>query len=376
VQLTPLPSAAVSGNVTATAGGGPLAGATVELLGTPIVLTTDALGDYAHPAVPEGHYTVQVKAFGWGALRAPLTVTAGVPAQLDAEMQPAFTAQRFESGAPGWGVGFGTTDGKWELGNPEGTLGGTFQPEDDHSDPGVVAWVTDPIAGPAVDSGDVDGGATVLTSPIFSIGSLPEAHVSYWRWYQSGVPGNASTDMFVVEVSSAGGPWIALEATDKGRSEWVERDFRIADFVTPSNLTKFRFTAQDTGAPSVTEAALDDFQIYVPVTAVPTAVADGPRPAASVLAPSLGPGAPNPVRAGGSVSLVLLLPHRSDVEAVVHDVTGRRVAELLKGRLPEGAHSLSWDGRTGSGARAASGAYVVRVRAGERVLARKVLILR
>jgi hypothetical protein len=371
-----VPSATFSGTVTAAVGGAPLAGATVELLGTPIVLTTDASGNCSHPAVPEGHYTVEVKAFGWGRLRAPLTVTAGVPQQLDAEMAAAFTAQSFESGAPGWGVGFGTNSGKWALGDPQGTLGGTFQPEDDHSVPGVIAWVTDPVAGPAVDSGDVDGGATVLTSPIFSIASLPEAHVSYWRWYQTGLPGNASTDFFVVEVSSAGGPWIVLEATDQGRAEWVERDFRIADYVTPGNLMRFRFTAQDTGAASVTEAALDDFQIYVPATSVPTAAADLPAAADPGVAPALGPGVPNPVRAGDPVRLVLRLPRGADVEAAVHDVSGRRVVRLLRGRLAAGAHPLTWDGRAESGGAAASGTYVVRVRADGRVLARKVLVLR
>jgi hypothetical protein len=232
------------------------------------------------------------------------------------------------------------------------------------------------VAGPAVNSGDVDGGATVLTSPIFSLGALQDPHVSYWLWYQTGAAGNASTDFFVTEVSSnGGGTWTVLEALDEGRAEWVERDFRLADFVVPGNLTRFRFTAQDTGAISVNEAALDDLQIYVPATSVPTS-APALAAGAAIAAPSLGPGFPNPARAGTSVFLQLRLPRRGEVRADVYDIGGRRVAALARGTLGPGTHAVTWDGRTRGGAPAAAGAYLVRVSAAGETLARKILVVR
>jgi choice-of-anchor B domain-containing protein len=377
VQLVPLPSAAMSGTVIRAAGGAPLSGATVELIGTPIALTTDSSGAFVHPSVPEGHYSVRVGAFGWGRLTLPLTVVAGVPAQLDAEMQAAFVAQDFETLVSGWSIGGNAAGGRWELGDPEGTLGGTVQPEDDRTpSPGTIAWVTDAVAGPAVNSGDVDGGTTVLTSPIFSLGALQDPHLSYWLWYQTGAAGNATTDFFVAEVSSnGGGTWTVLEAVDEGRAEWVERDFRLADFVVPGNLMRFRFTAQDTGAVSVNEAALDDLQIYVPATSVPTA-APAPEADGAVLSASLGPGFPNPARAGASVSLQLRLSRRGEVRADVYDVGGRRVASLARGILDPGTHPVIWDGRERGGAPAAAGAYLVRVSAAGEILARKILVLR
>ncbi len=62
--LPPVPSHVVSGRVTDTSGG-PVAGATVTLLGTPLpAATTDADGRYRFEHVPEGEYDVQVEAGG------------------------------------------------------------------------------------------------------------------------------------------------------------------------------------------------------------------------------------------------------------------------------------------------------------------------
>jgi len=76
------------------------------------------------------------------------------------------------------------------------------------------------------------------------------------------------------------------------------------------------------------------------------------------------------------VRMSLALPEETEVRAFVYDIAGRRVGDISPGRLPAGRHALSWDGRSDGRGRAASGVYFVRVSAGERESALKVVLLR
>jgi len=60
----------------------------------------------------------------------------------------------------------------------------------------------------------------------------------------------------------------------------------------------------------------------------------------------------------------------------VLDLAGRRVATPWSGALGPGEHRVSWDGRDAVGAPAAPGLYVVRLVAGGRVRAAKLLRVR
>lgn len=74
--------------------------------------------------------------------------------------------------------------------------------------------------------------------------------------------------------------------------------------------------------------------------------------------------APNPCNPAATIQWGLDAPSR--VRLAVHDLRGRRVAELLDAEQPAGLHALVWDGRNASGAALPSGVYVLRLRAGER----------
>jgi len=63
------------------------------------------------------------------------------------------------------------------------------------------------------------------------------------------------------------------------------------------------------------------------------------------------------------------------VRLTVHDLAGRRVAELAAGWRPAGLHEIAWDGRDGAGRPVASGTYLLRLRAARGdALGRAVLI--
>lgn len=89
---------------------------------------------------------------------------------------------------------------------------------------------------------------------------------------------------------------------------------------------------------------------------------------------ALAPPSPNPAR--GNVALRFTLPVAGRASLAIFDVTGRRVATLLDGALPAGAHESVWQGTDGNGRPAGAGLYFARLDVGGRALARRVVMVR
>ena len=75
------------------------------------------------------------------------------------------------------------------------------------------------------------------------------------------------------------------------------------------------------------------------------------------------------------------LPQSGEIQLVIYDVTGQRVASLASGPRKAGTYALRWDGRDDAGRRLASGVYLYRLEAaavtGDRIVqTRKLLLLR
>ena len=60
----------------------------------------------------------------------------------------------------------------------------------------------------------------------------------------------------------------------------------------------------------------------------------------------------------------------------LYDPAGRRVRTLVDDILPPGSHSVTWDGRDGSGRKLASGAYFYELRQEGAEARRRILLLR
>ena len=58
----------------------------------------------------------------------------------------------------------------------------------------------------------------------------------------------------------------------------------------------------------------------------------------------------------------LELPSAGEADVVVFDLTGARVAQLVRAPLPAGRHAIAWDGLRSDGSRVAPGIYLVRAR--------------
>ena len=164
----------------------------------------------------------------------------------------------------GWVVGLtgdNATAGIWLNADPVGTAA---QPEDDHTASGTKCWVTgNGAVGGTVGAADIDGGTTTLTSPAYDVASLQNPYVSYWRWYSNNQGSDPNNDSMPIQISGNGGTsWVQLELVTENAGAWVQKKFRVLDFVTPSAGTiKLRFIARDLGTGSVVEAAIDDLEI-------------------------------------------------------------------------------------------------------------------
>ncbi|MGE4620225.1 MAG: choice-of-anchor B family protein [Planctomycetota bacterium] len=167
----------------------------------------------------------------------------------------------------GWTAGVAgdtATTGVWTRANPNGTAA---QPEDDQSPAGVNCWFTGQgTVGGALGENDVDAGITTLLSPVLDLSSATSPLISYWRWFSNNSGAGPGTDTFRVEISSNGGTsWVAVEVlgptgnfTSGG---WFEHQFLVTDFVPLTASIRLRFIAEDVGAASIVEAAIDDLRV-------------------------------------------------------------------------------------------------------------------
>ena len=88
----------------------------------------------------------------------------------------------------------------------------------------------------------------------------------------------------------------------------------------------------------------------------------------------LGQNVPNPFSALTTIPVVLAAD--ADVDLAVYDVAGRRVATVASGARARGGHEFAWDGTDDAGKRVSNGVYFYRLRAGNQVLTRKLLVVR
>jgi len=83
---------------------------------------------------------------------------------------------------------------------------------------------------------------------------------------------------------------------------------------------------------------------------------------------------PNPFNP--STDIGYYVPERTRVQLRVFDVKGSEVAVLVDESQAEGSYRVHWNGRYPDGAEAASGVYFYRLRAGKKMLSRKMILLR
>ncbi|MBN2185124.1 MAG: T9SS type A sorting domain-containing protein [Candidatus Krumholzibacteriota bacterium] len=83
---------------------------------------------------------------------------------------------------------------------------------------------------------------------------------------------------------------------------------------------------------------------------------------------------PNPFNPTTTITFVL--PEDAHVELAVFAPSGRRVATIASGSFSAGPNEVAWDGRDDAGKQVASGVYYYRLKAGDTVQTKKMVLLR
>ncbi len=155
----------------------------------------------------------------------------------------------------GWGVAGNATTGSWERGIPAGT-GDRGDPPTDRDGSGQC-YVTQNLPGDF----DIDGGETILTSPLISVGS--DSWLSYSFWFFNGT---TPDDTFQAEVTADGVNWILLENVAETSTDsdggWIDRMFFLPDFLPKASFIQIRYTASDLGVPDIVEAGIDRVSLF------------------------------------------------------------------------------------------------------------------
>ena len=157
----------------------------------------------------------------------------------------------------GWTVINGATEGNWQRAVPGN--GGIRCDNPSDGDGSGICYVT----GNQTDE-DVDGGTTVLTSPL--IDCTTGSAVSYLRWYNNGTTCSGAdplNDIMEVDISYDGGAtWSNLETVgpvEQSSGGWFNPSFVLDDV--PNGNIRLRFSVGDLGPGSVVEAAIDGLSI-------------------------------------------------------------------------------------------------------------------
>jgi hypothetical protein len=168
-------------------------------------------------------------------------------------------------GDQGWTVkDTNISTGTWQRCVPNTTSGGQVAPTTDNpAGTGTYCFVTanGPPGGSYSDY-DIDGGPTVLTSPVIDLTS-GDATIEVCAWYYS----RDGDDPFKLEISNNGGvSWTQIMSTNQSLSGWESISFLVSDYVSPTANVQVRFSAQDQPNNDIVEAGVDDFMVMRIIT--------------------------------------------------------------------------------------------------------------
>jgi hypothetical protein len=83
---------------------------------------------------------------------------------------------------------------------------------------------------------------------------------------------------------------------------------------------------------------------------------------------------PNPFNTSTEISFSL--PISGDISLEIYDIMGNRVKTLVEEYRAAGSYKVIWDGNNDSGEKAASGLYLYKLKAGDQVITKKMIMLK
>lgn len=260
VQLTPLPTYDITGNV-----GVENAMIVAENASIAYNATSDVNGDYIITGVYDGTYDMFFGKWGHETQCSNVTV-AGASIVEDAPLNSGYYDD-FSLDFNWTSTGSAAT-GAWERDIPDGTSFGNGDPgnpgADVTADCGDMAYVTG-NGGGGIGTDDVDDADVVLTSPLMDISALtdPVVSVDLW-WVNAGGSGTPDDSLIVVAIDGTSEEILGFytsAASDQG--QWNNRTYSLSGSSLDLSSLQIQFKTADWSAGNghVVEAGVDRFQI-------------------------------------------------------------------------------------------------------------------
>ena len=263
VQLEPLPSYELSGTITELQTGLIIPGATVELRNSDFDLTatSNQQGVFTFTNIIAGTYDIMVGEWGYVTQCSTITVTNAAISQ---SFQLSIGYYDDFSFNNGWTVS-GSSLNAWERGEPYGTFSNTGAPVNPEYDVTVdcsdQCFVTDNGVG-SYSANDVDGGNTILTSPVFDATIYQDPQIEYYRWFANLGGSGQPNDWMQVRLFD-GTTTVNIETIDNtnGSALWTQSSFLISSFIVPTATMQMIVEVIDNNPGHIVEGAIDQFQI-------------------------------------------------------------------------------------------------------------------
>jgi len=242
-----------------------IANAEVTLIGVSgdYTITANSSGIYEKCNVVAGTYDVIVSKWGYKTYCESGVVIA-TSNSIDFDLEKAYYDD-FVSDL-GWIRSGSASTGKWERGDPIGTIdndGNEACSEDDATgaDCGNSAYVTGNGGGNGWDD-DIDNGTTIITSPNIDLSTYNEPYFSFYTWFMNSGGNSAPNDYVSISVSN-GTSTVELmnRDTTEAMSEWMFHNFKLNDYISSTSNMNVIVKAVDDDPGNIVEAGFDVFQI-------------------------------------------------------------------------------------------------------------------
>jgi len=260
VQLIPL-GAPLLGQVIEQTTSNPIANANVLISNGQFTTTllTDAFGNFTVPNFIDGQYNISLGKWGYiTSCFSNQTISIANNTNVYVLEKGVYDDFIFDFS---WTVSGSVTTGDWEKGEPVATtFGGGFSNPgvDALTDCGTEAFVTGNGGGAGGDD-DIDGGETVLTSPIFDLSIYSDPYIHFDRWFFNG--GTNENDSSIIEINDGTVSKIidVADVADPDLGQWSTKVIRVVDFVLLTNNTTLTIRAMDVNGGDIVEAGFDNF---------------------------------------------------------------------------------------------------------------------
>lgn len=264
VQLVPDIPFAFTGQVVDAETGSGIANASVKVYNNSFAynLTADANGMFTVSAFYGGTYEIVAGKWGHITTCADFNITSTSSTAFIELEQGIYDDFSFNFG---WTETNTSPTGQWEREAPIGTSYDNYisnADSDVSNDCLDLAFVTGNDGGGAGDD-DVDDGNAILISPTFDVSAYTNPYLYYSRWFfNGGGNGGNPNDSLIIELSN-GVDIVVIDRTTETEpmSEWINKSFRISDYLAPTATMTLKVTATDFTPGHLVEAGLDKFYV-------------------------------------------------------------------------------------------------------------------